>query len=133
VTSPLPRPMIDDGVVVVDSAARQLVVRPAPAASGYTRLLWRRGVAALVEAEQLDRFGTGAPTVWASGGGQRQIAVGRPGERGELRFSFPAPNEIYSALVSAPLRARIAVDRATGTIMGVRFVNRGARGDVGGL
>jgi hypothetical protein len=25
------------------------------------------------------------------------------------------------------------VDRATGRIMGVRFVNRGARGDVGGL
>jgi hypothetical protein len=67
--------------------------------------------------------------VWASGGGEQKIVAGWPGDRGELVFRFPAPNEIYTALVSAPLRARIAVDAASGRIMSVRFVNRGARGD----
>jgi hypothetical protein len=43
-----------------------------------------------------------------------------------VRFTFPPGDRAYNELVSAPdLSAIITVDRGSGTIMGVKFLNRG--------
>jgi hypothetical protein len=40
-----PRPLIDNGVVRIDSRNRTLTVRPASGASGTAKLLWRDSLA----------------------------------------------------------------------------------------
>jgi hypothetical protein len=110
----LPRPLIDDGVVSNDPLARTLTVRPSPHARACTKVLWREAVRAQGKAD--------APTVWASGAGEYQAAYGRPAEAtvDALEFKFPRVNPVYRWLVSMRgLHARIAVDRATGRIIGV--------------
>lgn len=64
----LPRPLAADGRVDHDPDTRTLIVRPAPDADGYAKLLWREGHAAMVKAEQRH----GGPSVWADGGGKHQ-------------------------------------------------------------
>jgi hypothetical protein len=57
--------------------------------------------------------------------GQRQIARGQPGRDGSLRFHFARGNPAYQKLVSNPgLKATIVLDRATATIMNVKFHGR---------
>jgi hypothetical protein len=103
-------------------------VRPAAGADGYAKLLWREGHAALVEAEgTYSMRGPGAP--WAGGAGRREIARGRPGAAGTLRFQFQPGDRAYRELASAPdLSATFVVDRATSRIMGVKFHNRSRSG-----
>jgi hypothetical protein len=117
-----PDPLIVDGVVRVDLRERRLVVRPDPYADGQAKRLWR----AAVRAEAASgRGGRDAPTVWASGAGQSQISFGRATDDDALMFGFYPGHPAYKELVSTPgLRARIAVDRANGGILGVRFRGR---------
>jgi hypothetical protein len=120
----VPVPFAADGRVDHDPDTRTLIVRPAANAPSYAWVLWREGHSAIVEAEETYSFaGVSAP--WASGAGKRQIARGRPGADGTLRFQFQPGDRTYRELASAPgLSATFVVDRATRTIMGVRFHNR---------
>jgi hypothetical protein len=98
----LPRPMAADATVAVDAASRELVVKPAPEAPGYARLLWRRGHRALLDDEGREPWHSKVPRVWASAPGGYQIAVGSPGEDGTLRFRFRTGDPRYRELVSTP-------------------------------
>jgi hypothetical protein len=124
----LPRPLAADGRVDHDPDTNTLIVRPARDAASYAWVLWREGHQAIVNTEEADSFTAwrvGAPDVWADGPGRRQIARGRPGADGTLRFTFAPGDRTYRELASAPdLSATFVVDRATRTIMGVRFRNR---------
>lgn len=73
----LPRPLAADGAVTVDARERALVVRPAPDARAYVKVLWSEGVRAQAEAAA-SRYPGAAPTVWASGGGQTKVVFGLP-------------------------------------------------------
>ena len=67
-----------------------------------------------------------ARTPWAHGAGQSQVAFGLPtDDDAALEFRFHRGNPVYRELVSTPgLRARIALDRATGQIISVTFRGR---------
>jgi hypothetical protein len=118
----LPRPLIADGIVTIDPRERALVVRPAPSARPYAKVLWAEGVRAQAEAF---RRGGGPRTVWASGGGSSRIAYGLPEGADALAFRFGIGDPVYRRLVSTPgLFARIAVDRASDQILGVTFKGR---------
>jgi hypothetical protein len=116
----LPRPLIDDGHVTNDLFTRTLTVGPAPHASGTAKLLWRDAVRAL------DGPAGFARTPWANGAGQSQVAHGLQTDDGAaLEFRFHRWHPQYKQLVSTPgLRARIALDRATGQIISVTFKGR---------
>jgi hypothetical protein len=119
----LPRPLAADAVVVVDARERALVVRPAPAARAYAKVLWAEGVRAQAEAAA-SRF-AGPPTVWAAGGGESKIAYGLPAGGDALEFRFGRGDPVYKKLVSTPgLRATFVVDRGSSRILGVRFHGR---------
>ena len=114
----LPHPIVDDGVVTNDPLSRTLTVRPAPDASGTAKLLWRDAVRAQAAAAQ-------PPAVWAHGGGEAKVAYGVPAGADALQFRFAPGNAAYARLVSTPgLRARIAMDRASGQIISVTFRGR---------
>jgi hypothetical protein len=67
----------------------------------------------------------GPPTVWASGGGEQQIAYGVPVGGDALKFRFHPGHPVYTRLVSTPgLRATFVVDRGSSQILGVRFRGR---------
>lgn len=122
-SAPLLRPLAADGAVTIDPRKRALVVRPARNAPGYAKALWSEGVRA--QAESAASMYGGAPTVWASGGGQSKISFGLPGDDETLRFRFARGDLVYRKLVSTPgLRATIVVDRASSQILGVRFHGR---------
>lgn len=122
-TTRTPNPLAADGVVVKDADARALVVKPATV--GYAALLWREGHRALVEAEAAGNIRTSPPIVWGLDPRRREIARGRPGPAGTLRFTFPTGDPAYKQLVSTPfLHATVVVDRATSRIMNVRFHGR---------
>jgi hypothetical protein len=88
---------------------------------GVGATFWRRGHQALVAAEEAGRYG--APTVWAHTTGRREVARGEAVHDGWLRFKL-SPND-YRKLTSNPgLSAIATVDRATGRIMGVKFLGR---------
>ena len=79
----------------------------------------------MLEAEEAGRY---ADTVWASGAGRNEIARGEA-VRGEavrdgwLRFKLSDAD--YRQLAGMPgLSAIATVDRATGRIMGVKFLGR---------
>ena len=121
---PLPKPLAADGVVTIDAATRTLVVKPAPSARPYAKVLWDEGRQAQIQA--MGRRHDDTPTVWANGAGRSQITYGTPGDNGTLRFRFHPAEQVYEDLVSTPgLAATIVVDRATSTIMTVTFRARG--------
>jgi hypothetical protein len=121
-SAPLPRPLAADGAVTIDARERALVVRPAPGARAYAKVLWAEGVRAQAGAAA-SRF-AGPPTVWAAGGGESKIAYGLP-EGDALKFRFGRGDPVYKKLVSTPgLRATFVVDRARSQILGVRFHGR---------
>jgi hypothetical protein len=70
-----------------------------------------------------------ARTPWANGGGETQIAFGVPtNDHAALEFRFHVGHPMYRELVSTPgLRARIALDRASGQIISVTFRGRHGR------
>jgi hypothetical protein len=123
VTAQLLRPLAAPGAVTIDARTRELVVRPAPDARGYAKVLWSEGVRA--QAEAVSEYVTGPPTVWASGGGGTKIAYGLPAGGDALKFRFSLRDSVYRKLVSTPgLRATIVVDRGSSQILGVRFHGR---------
>jgi hypothetical protein len=91
----LPRPLVADGVVTIDARERALVVRPAPSARPYAKVLWAEGVRAQAEAAAFRRSGGGPRTVWASGAGQAQIAYGLPAGDDALAFRFHVGHPVY--------------------------------------
>ena len=108
-----PDPLVAAGSVFVQDDVRTLIVRPADP-SGQVARIWDWGHEELVAGD--------APEVWAVGARwKRQLAPGRPGADGSMRFPF-RDEATYRQLVDRPgLRANILVDRATGFIMNVRF------------
>jgi hypothetical protein len=122
-SAPLLRPLAAPGVVTIDPRDRTLTVRPARDARAYAKVLWVEGVRAVAKAEA-SGYG-GAPTVWAAGAGQQQIAYGLPADGDALKFRFPRGDGVYTRLVSTPgLRATFVVDRGSSQILGVRFHGR---------
>jgi hypothetical protein len=116
---PLPRPLAADGAVTIDARERALVVRPAPGARAYAKVLWAEGVRAQAG------FAGDAPTVWAAGGGQSKVAYGLPAGGDALEFRFGRGDPVYKKLVSTPgLRATFVVDRGSSQILSVRFHGR---------
>jgi hypothetical protein len=81
----VPQPLAADATVVSHPDEPTLIVKPAPG-NGYASLLWREGHQALMQDEEAGRYD--APSVWAHGPGQREIARGHPAADGSLRFSF---------------------------------------------
>ena len=116
----LPRPLLEDGVVSIDPRRRALAVRLGPDARGYAKSLWVDGLRAQSRRPRSPR------TVWASGGGQDQVAFGVPEARGDgLVFSFRRGDPVFWRLVSSrTLTARIAVDRESGRLISVAFRGR---------
>jgi hypothetical protein len=113
----LPHPLIDDGVVSIDSRSRTLTVRPAPHASGTAKLLWRDAVAAQAATTAVPRR-----TVWASTVGKWQVSCGVPAGADALEFPFHGRDAVFQELVSTSgLNARIGFDRASNQIIGVTF------------
>jgi hypothetical protein len=116
-------PLAADGVVTVDREHYELIVRPAPDARAYARVLWDEGVRDHLQTDYYSS--TGPATVWASGAGESQIAYGMPARDGAMRFRFHDEHPAYRKLVSTPgLRARIFVDRGGRGILSVTFRGR---------
>jgi hypothetical protein len=127
----VPRPQAVDCVVDVDYDSRTLAVRLPDVADGRTRSLWRAAHRALVAAEELGFRSVAlsrgiAPTLWAHTDRRRDIAHGRPGEFGTLRFAFPpAPGSAYPELVGRPcLAAIVTIDRAAGHFMACKLYHQ---------
>jgi hypothetical protein len=121
--APLPRPLAADGAVTIDARERALVVRPAPGARAYAKVLWAEGVRA--QAEAASRYADDAPTVWASACGESKVTYGLPAGGDALKFRFGRGDPVYQKLVSTPgLRATFVVDRGSSQILGVRFHGR---------
>jgi hypothetical protein len=81
--------MAIDAAVSNGPANRTLIVKRPDTASGYQKLSWRTAHQALQAAEQ-NGWRSGAPTLWASGGRQTDIAYGVSGDNLSLLFHFPA-------------------------------------------
>jgi hypothetical protein len=127
-TTPIPRPLVVDGVVVPDSANRTLYVRrPEAESAGYGLLLWRECHMALMRAQE-SGWRTGHGTVWAGVAGDSRVtnAVAVPNLK--LMFHFPpdaAGKDAYRQLVGAPnLVASVRMDRESCRFLGVTFSNR---------
>ena len=117
--SSVPEPLAAPASVALDLKTRTATVMPAE--PGLAALLWRRGYQTLAE------HGRRAPTVWASGFGQREIAWGQP-EGGALRFTFRPDDATWTKLATTPdLSAIVVVDRASKQIMSVSFRGREPR------
>jgi hypothetical protein len=121
-TEKLPSPMAMAGIVSIDNWRRNLVVSRPDTLGGYEKLSWRTAHEHLYRAEQ-SGWRSGAPTLWASGVRQTDIAYGVPGDNLSLLFHFPAvADSPYSKLVGQPgLAAFVTVDRSTHWFMGVTF------------
>jgi hypothetical protein len=114
----MPAPLACDGQVTFDPASRSLSVR----VSGFGGSFWRRGHAAMLQAEETGPY-YAAPTVWAHAPGRREIVRGEPVRDGWLRFKLNDAD--YRQLSGRQnLSAIVTVDREAGTILGVRFRNR---------
>ena len=123
-SAPLPRPLAADGAVTIDARERALVVRPAPGARAYAKVLWAEGVRAQAGAAA-SRYAGDAPTVWASACGQSKFTFGLPAGGDALKFRFGRGDPVYKKLVGTPgLRATFVVDRGSSQILSVRFHGR---------
>jgi hypothetical protein len=114
-TEPLPQPMAVDGETTHDPATRSVLVR----VSGIGASFWRRGHAAMMQAEEAGRYG--ARSVWAHAPGRREVARGEPVRDGWLRFKLSDAD--YRQLAGEGLSAVVVVDRQAGQILGVKFLS----------
>jgi len=122
-TERVPQPLVMDGIVRNDPAARTLTVLRPDQASGYQKVTWRMAHEALVRAEQLGWPAAGQ-TLWAHGVGQTSIAFGLPGPNLTLNFHFPVGKREYVELVSKPgLRALVTIDRSSNWFTDVRLLH----------
>ena len=112
----VPAPLACDGETAHDPVSRSVLVK----VSGFGGRYWRRGHAAMVEAEEAGRY-WGAPSVYAHAPGRRQLARGVPVRDGWLRFQLSDAD--YRRLAGAPgLAAIVTVDRQAGQILSVKFL-----------
>ena len=114
----LPAPLACDAQTTFDPASKALLVR----VSGFGGSLWRRGHAALMQAEtagSVDEFSRAARAVQAHG------ARGEPVQDGWLRFKVDAAT--YRQLAGPDLSAIATVDTRSSRILGVRFLNTSLR------
>jgi hypothetical protein len=87
--------------------------------SGVGASFWRRGHAAMMQAEEAGRYG--ARSVWAHAPGRREIARGEPVRDGWLRFKLNDAD--YRRLSStADLAVICTVDRQAAQILSVKFL-----------
>jgi hypothetical protein len=114
-TERLPQPMAVDGETTHDPATRSVLVR----VSGIGASFWRRGHAAMMQAEEAGRYG--ARSVWAHAPGRREVARGEPVRDGWLRFKLSDAD--YRQLAGEGLSAVVVVDRQAGQILGVKFLS----------
>ena len=113
----VPAPLACDGETTYDPATRSVLVKVSGVGASY----WRRGHAALMQAEtpgSVSEFSRAASTVWAHG------ARGEPVQDGWLRFQVD--DATYRELACEGLSATVVVDQAARRIMGVKFRRRGA-------
>jgi hypothetical protein len=111
----VPRPMAVDGQTTYDPATRSVLVKVSGVGASY----WRRGHAALMQAEtagSVAEFSRAAPTVRAHG------ARGEPVQDGWLRFQVD--DATYRQLAGPDLAATVVVDQAARRILGVKFRHR---------
>jgi len=93
----LPRPLAADGKVIVDSAARTLIVNPAKA--GYASLLWREAHQELAKAEDAGRYSN---TVWAHGASiNKPAAISSSPRRDPPANQLPAMIPAHSVRMSS--------------------------------
>jgi hypothetical protein len=88
--------------------------------SGFGASFWRRGHAAMMQAEESGRYC--ARSVWAHAPGRRDIARGEPVRDGWLRFKVD--DATYRQLAGDGLSAIVTVDRDAAQILGVKFRHR---------
>ena len=111
----VPQPMAVDGETTHDPATGSLLVKVSGVGASY----WRRGHAALMQAEtpgSVSEFSRAAPTVRAHG------ARGEPLRGGWLRFKVD--DATYRQLAGEGLAAIVTVDRDAAQILGVKFCRR---------
>jgi hypothetical protein len=111
----VPAPLACDGETAHDPATGSVLVK----VSGFGASFWRRGHAALMQAEtpgSVFEFSRAAPTVRAHG------ARGEPLRDGWLRFKVD--DVTYRELAGPDLSAIVTVDQAAGRILGVKFRRR---------
>jgi hypothetical protein len=111
----VPQPMAVDGETTHDPATMSVLVKVSGVGASY----WRRGHAALMQAEtagSVSEFSRAAPTVRAHG------ARGEPVRDGWLRFQVD--DATYRELAGPDLAAICTVDQAAGRILGVKFLHR---------
>ena len=101
----VPAPLAYDGVVTHDPATKSLLVK----VSGLGGTYYRRGHAAMMQAEESGRYG--APTVWARAAGLGEVGRSEPIAGGRLRFKLDAAT--YRQLAGAVDSALVTVDRTT--------------------
>jgi hypothetical protein len=113
----VPAPLACDGETAHDPVSRSLLVK----VSGVGASFWRRGHAAMMQAEEAGHYGP--RSVWAHAPGRRDIARGEPVRDGWLRFKLSDAD--YRQLSRTPdLAAIVTVDRQAGQILGVKFLGR---------
>jgi hypothetical protein len=111
----VPQPMAVDGETTHDPASRSLLVR----VSGVGASFWRRGHAAMMQAEEAGRYGS--QSVYAHAPGRRELARGEPVRDGWLRFKLNDAD--YRRLSStADLAVICTVDRQAAQILSVKFL-----------
>jgi hypothetical protein len=115
-TERLPQPMAVGGETTHDAATRSVLVR----VSGVGASFWRRGHAAMMQAEEAGRYGS--QSVYAHAPSRRDIARGEPVRDGWLRFKVD--DATYQQFAGEDLSAIATVDRATGRMMAVKFLGR---------
>ena len=117
----LPDPVAFAAVVVNDPVSRTLIVRPA-GKGGYGAVLWRQAHRELVEDLRISAiFGYTAPGVPAHTPSRRDVARGVHALDGSLQFHFPLRDPAYAELVGKPISAIVVLDRATKSILSVKF------------
>lgn len=112
----VPAPLACDGETAHDPVSRSLLVK----VSGFGASFWRRGHAAMMQAEESGRYC--ARSVWAHAPGRRDIARGEPVRDGWLRFKVD--DATYRQLAGDGLSAIVTVDRDAAQILGVKFRHR---------
>jgi hypothetical protein len=78
----VPAPLACDSQVTFDPATRSVLVK----VSGVGASFWRRGHAAMMQAEEAGRYGS--QSVYVHAPGRRELARGEPVRDGWLRFKL---------------------------------------------
>jgi len=114
------RPLAAPAAIAIDPDTRTVIVRPAPEADSYARILWREGHSHLARTHGTLQ----EETMWANIPGHLQVAAGQPGREGTVRFQLQ-PDDYRRLTSTRNLRAMVVVDRDTSRILNVSFRSSG--------